>query len=310
MKVSKEFKVGLLAVVSLTILYFGFNFLKGVDFFSDTNQYYASYAEVDGLQVSNPIIINGLSVGRVSDVQLVNGREKEILVVMDVDSDIILGESTVALLRNSNFLGMSKEIVLQLESEILNPAEDGDTLVGKIDRGITDVLLESAGPVANDLGTTISRINVILENFASNSGRINNTLSNIEQTSLIIKETFQDNRQDLNVLINNLNAITIQLTSTVEKIDPILANTENLMDSLNQLPLQETLMETRIAIEKMSEAIEKVNEGNGTVAKLLNDDSAYVNLNQSLQDLDRLLIDLRENPNRYVHFSLFGRKNN
>jgi phospholipid/cholesterol/gamma-HCH transport system substrate-binding protein len=309
-KVSKEFKVGLLAVVSLTILYFGFNFLKGVDFFSDTNQYYASYAEVDGLQVSNPIIINGLSVGRVSDVQLVNGREKEILVVMDVDSDIILGESTVALLRNSNFLGMSKEIVLQLESEILNPAEDGDTLVGKIDRGITDVLLESAGPVANDLGTTISRINVILENFASNSGRINNTLSNIEQTSLIIKETFQDNRQDLNVLINNLNAITIQLTSTVEKIDPILANTENLMDSLNQLPLQETLMETRIAIEKMSEAIEKVNEGNGTVAKLLNDDSAYVNLNQSLQDLDRLLIDLRENPNRYVHFSLFGRKNN
>lgn len=310
MKISKEFKVGLLGVISLTLFYFGFNFLKGIDFFSSTNQYYAIYSEVDGLQVSNQVIINGLMVGRVNEIKLMPGSENEIIVQMDVNSDIVLGESTVALLKNANFLGMSKHIELSPPESIIKYAQDGDTLIGQIDRGITDVLLESAGPVATDLGSTIRRVNLILESVAGNTGKIDNTLSNFEQTSLIMKETFQENRKDLNILISNLNAISIQFAATMEQMDPILNNTNQFVDSLNSLPLKETLMETRIAIDQLSEAIEKVNQGQGTVAKFINDDSVYVNLNQSLQDLDQLLIDLRENPNRYVHFSLFGRKNN
>lgn len=309
MKISKEFKVGLLAVVAITILYLGFNFLKGIDFFSATNQYYAVYDEIDGLNLSNDVILNGLAVGRVSDIKILPNRNNQIVVELDVDSRIVLGDSTVALLKNNDVLG-TKAIELVVEDRLMNQVNDGDTLLSRLDRGIASVLLEKAAPVADDLSTTIRNVNIILENLANNSGRINNALANIEETTEALRNTVRNNQQEVNRLLNSYNDVALDLSKTLREAPPLLIKTSQLIDSLQNLEVAQTLRKTEEAIESLNSAIAKIDGGEGTLGRLINDDSLYANLNKAAEDLDRLLIDLRENPNRYVHFSVFGRSGN
>ncbi|MGK7394068.1 MAG: MlaD family protein [Candidatus Cyclobacteriaceae bacterium M3_2C_046] len=309
MKVSKEFKVGLLAVVSITILYLGFNFLKGIDFFSSSNQYYAIYDEIDGLNVSNEVILNGLAVGRVSAIRIMPNSNNRILVELDVNSKIQLGENSTALLMNSDFLG-SKAIELLVEESIENPIEDGDTLLSELDKGLTDVLLESAGPVADDLGTTVRRINLILENLSANTQKIDNTLANLEQSSLILRNTMQENQNDIGSVLDNYNTVAVELANTVREVPPLLNKTTQFIDSLQTLELSETLQTVQQAVSSLNQTMMKIDQGDGTLARLINNDSLYLNLNKAAEDLDKLLVDLKENPNRYVHFSVFGRKSN
>ena len=305
MKISKEFKVGLLAVVSITVLYLGFNFLRGIDFFSSTDTYYAVYEEIDGLNVSNDVILNGLAVGRVSDIKILPRANNQILVEMDVDKEVRLNESTIALLKNKDFLGSKAIELIVTEVNINSPLDDGDTLKARLDKGLTDILAETAGPVADDLNTTIRRVNLILEELANNTDKISNTLSNVEETSRIMKNTFQENRNDINSLISNYNQVALELAYVMQDITPILNNVTQLTDSLQTLELSQTLQQTQQTIGNLNETIGKINQGSGTLAKLINDDSLYNNLNKSAEDLDKLLNDLRENPGRYVNFSLF-----
>ena len=132
MKISKEFRVGLLAVISITILYLGFNFLKGIDFFSPNNTYYAVYDNIDGLNISNPVMINGFAVGRVSDIEILQARGNQLLVSLDVKDDQILGSGTRAVIK-SDLLGTK---AVHLDSiQVGSPLKDGDTLMSKLDKG-------------------------------------------------------------------------------------------------------------------------------------------------------------------------------
>lgn len=307
MKVSKEFKVGLLAVVSIAILYMGVNFLKGIDFFSSTNYYYAVYDEVDGLDVSNDVILNGLSVGRVSDISIITNRQNKILVELDVDSDIRLGRNSIAMLKNSDFLG-SKAIELIIETPIEGLLYDGDTLTSEVDKGLAGMLLESAGPVADDLGATLRRLNIILESLSNNTGYITSTLRNLDQASLSLKGAVAENRGTLNETLVNFNQVALQLSESLRELPPVLIKTGQIADSIRSLEFSETIKKTQDAVDKLNSAVSKINEGDGTLAKLINDDSLYVNLNQATGNLDKLLIDLRENPGRYIQFSVFGKK--
>ncbi|MEQ8881508.1 MAG: MlaD family protein, partial [Cyclobacteriaceae bacterium] len=155
---SKEFKVGLIALVSGVMLYYGFNFLKGIDFFSPTNKYFAIYDNVDGLVEGNRVIINGYSVGRVTDISLMKNQDS-ILVKFDINENIQLNDSSMALLTSTDFLG-TKGIVLTIGSSS-NFIEAGDTLISYRDRGLEEIL-ENATPVANNLNVTITRVNEIL----------------------------------------------------------------------------------------------------------------------------------------------------
>lgn len=307
MKVSKEFKVGLLAVVSITILYMGLNFLKGIDFFSRTNYYYAIYDEVDGLNVSNDVILNGLSVGRVSNISIMPHNQNKILVELDVNSDIRLGRNSIAMLKNSDFLG-GKAIELIIETPVEGILSDGDTLISEVDKGLAGMLLESAGPVADDLGATLRRLNIILESLSNNTGYITSALKNIEQASQSLKDALAENRGKLNDVLVNYNQVALQLSESLRELPPVLIKTSQIADSIQSLELSETVKKTQEAVDKLNSAIAKINEGDGTLAKLTNDDSLYVNLNSAAENLNKLLIDVRENPGRYIQFSVFGKK--
>lgn len=306
MKISKEFKVGLLAIIACVLLYFGVNFLKGSDFFSSTHTYYTIYDKIDGLTVSNQVLVNGLTVGRVSEITILQDMDNKLLVAIDINDELVLGDSTVALLLDSDLLG-SKAIALQI-GEIDTPKQDGDTLVGKIDKGFTEAIKQTAMPVIDNIDSAFANINILLANLNRNNEAINSTFANLNSASENLNQLAAENREKLAEIMTNVNSLTNALSDPKNGVEPFLAKMNTLADSLNDMQLKQTVAEANLAMTNLREITEKINEGNGSLGKLMNDDSLYNNFNNSARDLDRLLIDLRENPNRYLHFSVFGRK--
>ena len=177
MKISKEVKVGAFAILSLAIMYFGFSYLKGIDFLNKTNKYYVIYDDIAGLNISNPVNISGFTVGRVSKISINQEFENKITVEVDISADIILGKDAVALLR-IDLLG-SVSIILDV-GDIKQPIAPGDTIAAKVDPTLNELLKESALPVAEGLKVTIQRINSLLEDFSKNTEVIKNIAKNLE----------------------------------------------------------------------------------------------------------------------------------
>jgi len=306
-KLSKEFKVGLLAVISITILYFGFNYLKGIDLFKNTNNYYALYQNIDGLTISNPVIINGFGVGRVNAIEILQEKGNLVSVEMGIESKINLNHGTIARLVNTDFLG-SKAIELILNDSSGQYYETGDTLKSAIDAGITEFLKESAGPVADNIGTTISRINSILEGFQGNSEKINGTLESIQGIAESLDKKLPILQDKFIFLLDSLNKNSQDLSAVLTSLQPVLANAAQITDSLKTLELSQTLNKLQLMLDNLNTNLVSLKEGNGTMGKLMHDDSLYIYLSHAARDLDLLFIDLEANPGRYVQFSMFGKK--
>jgi phospholipid/cholesterol/gamma-HCH transport system substrate-binding protein len=301
--ISKEVKVGLLAVIACSILYVGVKFLKGSDFFSPINTYYVFYHDIDGLTVSNPVVINGFMVGRVSKIKFIQDADPQIMVALEVDNSILLGENTIANLVNNDILG-SKAISLEI-GKISRPKANKDTLRGKVAEGITELLKEKAIPLAESLDTIFHNVNMILSNISGKANQVDNMTSNMEETSYIIKHFAMENERKISEITINLQVLTQVLSDPNDGIKPVIAKLNAIADSLQHAELAKTLKKADKAIDNLQGIVTKINEGEGSLGKLVHDDSLYVNLNKSAESLDRLLIDLRENPKRYVHFSLF-----
>ena len=158
---NREFKVGLFAIIALTALYYGFYFLKGIDFFSTTTKYYVIYENVDNLAVSNPVQVSGFAVGRVSDIRILTNKNHSVLVEIDIDTNIKLGDSTKAIL-DSELLG-GKFIVLNI-GNIRTVKKPGDTIYSELAKGMFDVLKNTAEPVASNLQTTLGKFNIVIDN--------------------------------------------------------------------------------------------------------------------------------------------------
>lgn len=307
MNISKELKVGLLAIVAIVTLYFGFNFLKGIDLFKRTNNYYALYENIDGLTVSNPVIINGLSVGRVSNINILQEKGNIVAVEINIGSGINLSHGTVARLVNTDFLG-SKAIELMLNDSSSAYYTSGDTLMSGVDEGITEFLKQNAAPVADNIGTTITRINAILESFQGNSEKINRTLDNIEGITASLNRKMPAMQDRIIWLLDSLNKNSQELSVVMASLKPVLANVGQITDSLKTLELSNTLEKAQTTLDNLNANLSSLKAGEGTMGKLMHDDSLYIYLSNTARDLDRLFVDMEENPRRYVHFSLFGKK--
>lgn len=300
---SKEIKVGLIAIVSGALLYYGFNYLKGVDFFSSTNKYYAVYENVDGLVKSNPVIVNGLAVGRVNKIRLLQEQDNLILVEMDIDESITLGDSTVASLTNTDLLG-SKGIVLKI-GPLTSELEPGDTVKSYLDPGLSK-LFETVDPVANNLNTTITRVNEILLGMKGSGEIIAETLAEVKKTTLGINEMIAQNKYEVAKITARTASMIEKLNRKLDNIDPILAKTEGVLDSLNGLKINETLMSIKATVDNLNETVTAFKNPDGSLGKLINNDSLYNNLNQTVMDLDKLIIHMDQYPKHF--FSPLGKK--
>jgi len=305
--ITKEFKIGLFSVVAITLLYLGFNFLKGIDFLATTSKYYVVYNNIGGLQVSNSVIIKGFAVGRVSNIIFQQEEGNKIIVELDINGGIVLGDSTIAILISEGFLG-GKAIELKIPDIIQHPLEVGDTIRSEIALGIFESLTEQTGPVADDIGALIRQLNTELENFHETELLLREAITkvnaNLDQTWLLIKE----NRENFKVTLENINGLTYNLKDASTELKPLLSDANIFVDSLNNMELSATLQSMSSTMENLNLLLKNLNEGKGSMGKMLHDDSLYYYLTNTAADLDSLFIDLRENPSRYVQVSVFGKK--
>jgi phospholipid/cholesterol/gamma-HCH transport system substrate-binding protein len=300
--VSKELKVGLFMLVSIAILYLGFNYLKGIDFFSSNDKYYALYENVDGLNVSNPVLVNGFIVGRVSKIRLIQEHRNRVMVELDIRGNIVLGDSTKAIL-TSDFLG-NKSIVLDV-GPIDDPIPPGDTLIAVLDRAITDILAESAQPVANNLEATIKKVNAILDNLGGNSEKINSIITELEGIPPLIKTTIRSTNTNLDQITTTFDHVGSEINMTMQEVRPVLQNMEQFTDSLNELELDKTVTKLNATIESLERAADQLSHNEGTLGKLIHSDSLYNNINRATLTLEELLHHLNTNPKHF--FSPFGK---
>lgn len=308
MKFTKEAKVGLLGIVTLTIFYLGFNFLKGLDVFSNNDEYYTYYADVQGLQASNPVTYNGVTVGRVMEItpQQENSR---VMVTMVISKDIKLTKNTVAVLADVSLLG-SKAIKLVInKGEVVS---DNYELKGELEGGLIDTATEQISPTLAKVDSVLINLNEVVKQFDDTGNAMKVLMASAIQTSNGVNGIVAQNSKSLSeitanaaILTSNLNKLTTDLDS---QIKPILSKTSTFTDSLNAMELGKTVNSLNASVASLQTILSDINSGEGTLGKLTQDEALYKNLNATAADLDALISDLKANPKRYVHFSVFGRK--
>ena len=293
----KEFKIGLIALAAGLTLYFGFSYLKGRDFMNKETSYYVVYDNVDGLTKSNPVIINGLTVGKVRNIQLRQDFNNQVVVELAINSEIILGDSTIAELSNADLLG-SKAIVLKI-GPLDRPLAPNDTLRALMDRGLAEYL-DNVQPITDNLNVTIRRINEILLGLQGSGEKITSTISELEITLKGINELLNENKEGFALVIHSTNEVLTNVNNKIKDLDPIFKKAEDVLDSLSNLDLSGTLVEVQDFMKALKSTISAINQGQGTMGQLIVNDSLYNNLNQLLFDLDKLTLHFNQYPKDFL----------
>jgi len=290
----------------MVLLYLGFHILKGSDVFSRTYKYYVVYDNIDGLTASNPVLLNGLNVGRVQEIKLLQNQQNRLLVSLDIQKGIILPKGTVALLADGGLLG-GKVIHLAIGTSSVN-LQDNDTLLGKKESGISAVLQEKALPLVTHADSLILNLAAVADGFKETGKILNQMLKNYDQTGNEVQGLVMENRKNLLVMTSNLNKLSESLVATEKELKPILAKTGAFADSLDALRLGATVQSANQTIAELRHLLADVQSGKGTAGKLIKDETLYNNMNSTIVSLNKLLTNFREQPKRYVHLSVFGKK--
>lgn len=328
---SRETKIGLLAIVAIAVLVVGYQFLKGQEIFSKSNTFYIVYENVDQLGVGDMVVINGYRVGQVTDIELNPENVRSLIVAITLGSDLPIPKDASALIKSDGLLG-GRFISLEFESACsgANCAVTGDYLQSKKESMIAglignpatltpyfDMVRTNAGPIidsitsrtdTNGFGRTMRSLEVTSKNLESLTGKLDRLLA---RTSNNLTET-----------TGSVASITKNLEENNDKIVSILSNVDSTTAKLAQLDLEatltsvtSTLKELRGTIETSNGAMENIasvtksiNEGEGTLGKLIGEDDIYTRLDRTVTNLDLLLQDFRLNPKRYVSVSVFGKK--
>ncbi len=299
---TKEIKIALLTIISGTMLYTGFNFLKGSDTFSRINTYAVFYKDVDGLVAGNPVYVNGLSVGQVKNLEL--SSNDRVKVTLQIASNVPISDSAVAKLVDGSLLG-GKSIVLVLKAGPKVLAE-GDSIRSYVQPGMMQTFMDKADPTMKKFDQTLLGVNNMLND--DNQKKIAQLLSNMESLTMHSRDIMAANKETIAATTANLSKLSASLVETEKQFKPLLANLTTFSDSLKDAKLKATIAQANKTMADLDETINKMNKGNGSMGKLLNEDSLYVHMDKTVKDLDKLFLDMKDRPSRYVHFSVFGKK--
>ena len=319
MKLSKEFKIGIVVVFAIAAFIWGVSFLKGSNLFSDKYFLYAVYPKIDNLIPSNPIQINGYKIGQIKSISLIEkGGKNQVLVKFIITEDIEIPRNSSARIVSTDLLGT--KVVEVLFSSNKEFVKNGDTLVAETEPTLKESFNGQLGPLQHKVENLISSVDTVMgvvnqvlnyktrENINQSFESVRKAIFSLEQTAYKLDDMVASEKPKVSSLLNNLNGITSNLNKNEQKITNILYNFSNLSDSLAKTQLKSAVTNADNTLKELNNLLAKINEGQGTIGKLAKNDSLYNNLNKSADDLDKLLKDLKENPKRYVHFSLFGRK--
>lgn len=296
MKLSKEVRVGLFMIIAIVLLYFGFNFLKGSDFFSSDNKYYAIYENVDKLTESNQIFLNGYAVGRVSDI-VIQQQKDRVLVELSIDSDIVVNRASTAVLNGDLLGGRFIQLVVGESSERLEPK---DTIRSEVAKGIADFIAENAEPMAANLQTTLRKINTMLDTLNESATMLKKMFADMEGTPKMINSTIANLNGKVGEMSGTFNEVGQNINTTLTDLKPTLQNFRVLSDSLKRLELSGTVNKAQQSLTKLNQTLSALNNGDNTASKLMTEDSLYNNLNVLLQNLDSLANHFNNNPKHFL----------
>ena len=293
----REIKVGIVAVVCLVLLYFGFNFLKGFNIFSIVDHYQGVYTELNGLTAQAPVYIRGYKVGQVDAIRYDFSKDSSFVVSISINRDIDLPQGTTMDLVADGLLGGSA-IALSLPTHAEGPMyKEGAMLPTKIVPGLIDNI--QAG-LLGDLDSTIVVAKTLIANVNAQlaDDHLKHSLENIDKLS-----------GDLTVTSRSLkDLMSNRVPGIVDNLDTTLANIEVISRDIREADLKATVARVDTAVDQVNVLLAEARSTDGTLGMLLNDKTLYVNINSTVQSADSLLVDLKANPRRYVHFSLFGGK--
>lgn len=296
MKLSKEVKVGLFMITAIVLLYFGFNFLKGIDFFSSDYKYYAIYKNVDKLTESNQIFLNGYAVGRVSDIIIQQSKDR-VLVELSIDSDITVNKASVAVLNGELLGGRFIQLVVGDSDERLKPR---DTIRSDVAKGLGDFIAENAQPVAANLQTTLGKVNTMLDTLTRSAIMLNKMFVDLQSTPGMINSSIANLNGRLDQMSGTFDDVGKNLKTTLTDLKPTLDNFKTLSDSLKRIKLSGTIARLQESLTKLNQTLTTLQSGKNTASKLMTEDTLYVNLNNLLQNLDSLANHFNNNPRHFM----------
>jgi phospholipid/cholesterol/gamma-HCH transport system substrate-binding protein len=295
---TREVKVGIMAVIAVFVLYFGLNYLKGIDIFSSVSYYYGRYENIGGLVPSSPVFVKGFKVGQVEQIKYDFSKKESFVVKISVSKDIKLPKDTRIELYDEGIMGGK---AIQLIYEPINLSQSmhvpGDTIETKMGIGlmaqISGDLVPKIESISTQADSLIRSVRVLVENK-----NLNKSMASIERTTADLAVSSSQLKKlmskDVPSILNNVNVMTTdfrQISGNLKKID-----------------YQSTFASIDHTIANLNLISEKMNSSEGTIGMLLNNKDLYINLSNTASSADKLLIDLQKNPRRYVHFSLFGSK--
>tara|TARA_B100000929_G_scaffold291121_1_gene288133 strand:- start:458 stop:1405 length:948 start_codon:yes stop_codon:yes gene_type:complete len=302
LKLTNEVKTALLAIVAIVLLVFGYSFLKGNNLLDSNRTFYAVYNEVEGLSVSSPVTINGLQVGTITEIGFLN-KKGRILVKMTVQDNFEFSKKSKAQIYGGDLIGgKSMAILPDYTAEI---AKSGDTLIGEIDEGLLELVNDRLKPLQEKIENTVVSADSLLNGI---NGILNEeTRDNLKGTIAKLNETMGSFKNAANNLDGLLDRNSSKLDNTFTNLDEMSTNLNNFSDTLSKVEVNRLVTEFEGVIKDFKGIADGLNNGEGTAGKLLKDEKVYNNLDRATKQLEELLQDIKLNPKRYVHFSVFGK---
>lgn len=294
---TKEVKIAIVAIVGLVVLFLGMNFLKGLDLFSTDNRYYISFRDISGLSSSSPIYADGYKVGVVRGIVYDYSQSKDIIVEADINKDMRIPKGSSAEIV-SDLMGNVK-VNLLLASNPRERVNPGETIVGGINDGAMGQMKDLI-PVVQDmlpkLDSILASVNLLLQDPA-----IANSLHNVET----VTGNLTVSTRRLNTLLGTLNR---RMPGLLAKADGVMDNAQVVTSNLSKVDVEGTMSKVNATLYNVQAFTDQLNNNTGSLGLLMRDPNLYYNLNATVKSADSLLIDLKSHPKRYVHFSVFGRK--
>jgi len=311
-KISNEVKVGATALLTIVIFVWLFNFLKGKDFLKSTAIYYTVYDKVGGLAESSPVEINGYKVGVVRSIGFIDPKSGRLLVEFSVNKNFKLPKNTVAEIVPVSLLGGMK--VQFVYGAGPGTYSEGDTIPGRLAESLMDKIDTEILPVKEK----ISNLIVVLDSVISSVDEVMNpefkknfsgTLAHLNSTTASLDKVIGSKEKELIATLDNIKKFTQMLSDNSGKMNKTFGNLEAITDTLAAADIYSSVSNLKASLEKSALLMDNLNKGKGSAGQFLTNDTLYSNLTNSLESLNALLKDMKSNPKRYVHFSVFGKKN-
>lgn len=315
MKKSSLIYLGISFVVAIVIFIWGYNYLKGKDLFKQQLVLHVRYHNVSGLVTANPILLNGLQIGQVSSVKFAPDHSGDIMVSLLISKPFPIPVDSKARIINATLLGdKSVELLLGKSKELV---KNGDTLEGSVEVNLKEQVNAALAPfkakaeqILSNADSLITALNDAFGHRGNNSLKtsmadLQSTFHNLNQTTATLNKMVKTNQKKIGRVISNLDSLSGTLSNNRQNISDVIHNLKNISDSLSNANLKGTIANTSKTLNQLQSILKKINTGQGTAGAIMTNDSLYIQINKTVIQLKKLLEDVRENPHRYLKFSVF-----